>query len=478
MLPALVLLPALAGVLAFFARSARVRANTLLGGALTHALLTAVVAWRRPGPMLGGWLQLDAIGLLFLAIVSVLFLVVVLYLGVRRTPDEQRPERTFAACLLWFAASMSLVTISHHLGLLWAAVEATTLASAPLIYHHHSRRSLEAAWKYLLICSVGIALALMGTFLLALSAAGGAVPHGDPLLLQRLVAAGPRLDGPVLRAAFVFLLVGYGTKMGLAPLHTWLPDAHSEAPSPASALLSGALLNCAFLALLRGWQVVAAAGMQAFAARWLVLFGLLSMALAGALILGQRDYKRMLAYSSVEHIGILALGLGAGGGAAFGVLLHALNHSLAKGLLFLTAGNILLAYDTKSSRNVRGVLSARPLTGVLWLAGFLAIAGMPPFGLFLSEFSILRALLDQQRFLVATLFLALLAVVFAGLSSIMLRMAQGKPSEVVPVPGRERWNTLLSPALLAVAVLLLGLYLPPQLDRLLHDAAAILQAAP
>ncbi|HEY8468122.1 MAG TPA: proton-conducting transporter membrane subunit [Longimicrobiales bacterium] len=476
MLLALILVPAVAGAFALLAPSARLRWLLLAGTAAVQAALVAAAVARTPAPLFGGWLALDPLGLVFLGILAVLFLLVVLYLGIPRDPGASRPERTFSACLLWFLASMTLVTISQHLALLWAAIEATTLASAPLIYHHQSRRSLEAAWKYLLICSVGIALALMGTFLLALSASGGAVEQEDPLLFVRLLAAAGSLDPDVLRAAFVFLLVGYGTKMGLAPLHTWLPDAHSEAPSPVSALLSGALLNCAFLGVLRGWQVIAAAGLSSFGARWLIVFGLVSIGLAGALILGQRDYKRMLAYSSVEHMGILAVGVGLGGIGQFGAMLHAVNHSLAKGLLFLTAGNLLVAYGTKSSRDVRGVLRALPASGTLWVVGFLAIAGMPPFGLFLSEVTILKSALDAGRFGVAAAFLAPLALVFAGMSAVVLRMAQGEPADVPPQ--RERLEAVLSPALLALALLVLGLYVPPGLERLLEDAAALLGGAP
>jgi hydrogenase-4 component F len=473
---ALILVPALAGALALALRSALARWLLLAGTAIAQVALVAAAAARTPAPLLGGWLALDSLGLVFLGVLAVLFLLVVLYLGIPRAPASSRPERTFSACLLWFLASMTLVTISQHLALLWAAIEATTLASAPLIYHHQSRRSLEAAWKYLLICSVGIALALMGTFLLALSASGGAVEQEDPLLFVRLLAAAGSLDPDVLRAAFVFLLVGYGTKMGLAPLHTWLPDAHSEAPSPVSALLSGALLNCAFLGVLRGWQVIAAAGLAPFGARWLIVFGLVSIGLAGALILGQRDYKRMLAYSSVEHMGILAVGVGLGGIGQFGAMLHAVNHSLAKGLLFLTAGNLLVAYGTKSSRDVRGVLRALPASGTLWVVGFLAIAGMPPFGLFLSELTILKSALDAGRFAIAATFLALLALVFAGMSAVVLRMAQGEPADLPPQ--RERFEAVLAPALLALGVLALGLYVPPGLERLLEDAAALLGGAP
>jgi hydrogenase-4 component F len=374
---------------------------------------------------------------------------------------------------------MTLVTLSQHLGVLWVAVEATTLASAPLVYHHRDAHGLEAAWKYLLLCSVGIALALLGTFLLAL-AAGGA--RGAPsLTLDALVRLGHAggLDRKLLAGAFVFLLVGYGTKMGLAPLHTWLPDAHSQAPAGASALLSGALLNCAFLALLRGWQVCQAAGLGVAAARLFVFFGLLSMVLAVAFIVGQRDYKRLLAYSSMEHMGVLALGIGVGGAATYGAVLHALNHTLAKGLLFLVAGNILAVYGTRATAGVRGALRRLPVSGALWLAGFFALAGSPPFGLFVSEITILRGMVEQGRWVVAVLYLAALAGVFAGMSSIVLRMAQGQPGDdELRTAEPERWWAVAPPLALAAGVLLLGLWIPAPLDRLLHAAAAAIGGNP
>ena len=273
---------------------------------------------------------------------------------------------------------------SHHLG------------QRPLIYFHRHHRSLEATWKYLLICSVGIALALLGNFFVAVAArsAGGPMIH---LTIDDLVAHAGSLNPLWLKAAFLFFLVGYGTKMGLAPLHTWLPDAHSEAPSVVSALLSGALLNCAFLTILRAHSLLSAAGLAAFSSDLLVLFGLISMAVAAVFILGQADFKRMLAYSSVEHMGILSLGIGIGGAATFGAMLHTVNHSLTKAMLFLAAGNILALYRTKSTTRVRGVLRTLPITGVLWLAGFLAIVGSPPFGPFLSELTILKGVLDAGR---------------------------------------------------------------------------------
>ena len=263
--------------------------------------------------------------------------------------------------------------------------------------------------------------------------------------------------------------------MGLAPLHTWLPDAHSEAPSLVSALLSGSLLNCAFLGILRIVNVATHAGQQAFAQQQLVLFGLFSIGLAGVFILGQADYKRLLAYSSVEHMGILALGIGLGGAATYGALLHAINHSLTKAMLFLVAGNILTVYHTKATSEVSGVVRVLPISGPLWLAGFFAITGTPPFGPFLSEFTILRGALEQGRFGIAAAYLALLVLVFVGMATVVLRMSQGAPRGAnSPPKQRESWSSVLPAMSLGAMVLVLGVYIPAPLNRVLHLAASAL----
>ncbi|HEY3175250.1 MAG TPA: proton-conducting transporter membrane subunit [Candidatus Polarisedimenticolia bacterium] len=490
MILALVLLPALAGALAFALASNRARRVLMVASAAGHAGMV-VFAWLLSPAAIGGWLKLDALGLVTLTIASGLFLASSVYAagyleregrGPRRDFEEgtlfaDAPERVFTGCLLLFLAAMTLVTVSHHLGLLWVAVEATTLASAPLIYFHRHHRSLEATWKYLLICSVGIALALLGTFFLAVAGSNSGQEQ-LPLVLGDLIAAGPSLNRLWLRVAIIFLLVGYGTKMGLAPMHTWLPDAHSESPSLVSALLSGALLNCAFLGILRVVQVSAAASDRAFISGLLVVFGLISMTVAAAFILGQADFKRMLAYSSVEHMGILALGVGLGGAGSFGAMLHSVNHSLTKGCLFLVAGNVLHTYRTKSAREVHGLLRVLPVSGALWVAGFLAIAGSPPFGPFLSELVILRAALDTGRNWVAAVYVALLAIIFVGMSAIVMRMAQ--PAEAgVDLPaaaGGEAASAILPPLALGAAVLVLGLYVPPALSGLLHEAGLLLEA--
>ncbi len=328
MLLALIILPLAAGLAAWFIRSHRLRRSLLVAAALGHAGLTGLAFFRPPAPALEGWLALDAAGLLFLAITSGLFLAVASTPwatwqgGLGPAPGlrggcffSNAREAVFTACLLAFLAMMTLVCLSQHFGLLWVAVEATTLASAP------SSTSIAPPLpgghrKYLMICSVGIALALLGNFFLAVAATLDE-RQAVPLVFGELMGRAGSLHAPWLKAAFIFLLVGYGTKQGLAPLHTWLPDAHSESPSLVSALLSGALLNCAFLAILRALGVCAAAGLGDFARELLVGFGLLSMLVAAGFILAQADYKRLLAYSSVEHMGILALaaGLGATGGS-------------------------------------------------------------------------------------------------------------------------------------------------------------------
>jgi hydrogenase-4 component F len=482
MLSLLIALPLLAGLAALLMRANRLRRGLLVGAAASHLLLV-LAAWVVPvAPLSSGWLALDAPGKLFLTITSVLFLAASVqaigYLGdeagaqgaeTTRTgfAFNKVPEAVFTGCMLLFLATMTLVTVCQHLGLLWVAVEATTLASAPLIFFHRDARSLEATWKYLVVCSVGIALALLGNFFLAVAATGrtGPVPG---MLLSELAAAGPGLHPAWVKAALIFFLVGYGTKMGLAPMHTWLPDAHSEAPALVSSLLSGAVLNCAFLAILRVMPIAEAAGAGAFSRDLLVLLGLVSMGTAAIFVIGQVDYKRMLAYSSVEHMGILSVGVGLGGAAVGGAMFHAVNHSLVKAMLFLVAGNILSAYATKRSSSVRGMLASQPATGVLWLAGLLAVSGMPPFGTFLSELTIIKAAVDQGRYFVTGLFLLLIAIVFIGMTTSILPMAQGRGNAAaVATP----WTRSLPAAVLGVLALALGLHIPAALLEALRSAA-------
>lgn len=424
---------------------------------------------------LGGWLLLDALGKVILGFLAVLFLICSLYAPGYLALRSDRPNRAFCANLFVTLAMMTLVALSHHLGLMWVAMEATTLVSAQSIYFNHNPRSLEATWKYLLIGSVGIALALLGSFFLAYSSLKAGLE--STLLFDQLINDAPKLSAPWLHAAFVLLFIGYGTKMGLAPMHTWKPDAYGEAPGIVGTILAGGVTSCAFLAILRVYQVCRAGAEAEFVREIMIFMGLLSMAVAAVFMVRQRDFKRMLAYSSVEHMGILILGIGIGGLAIYGALLHLINNGLTKGVLFLSAGNIHRAYGSKVTDNVRGAIQRVPLSGALFLAGFLAITGSPPFGPFVSEFTILNAAIVGGHFLVAGLFLLLLGVVFIGMGATVLAVVQGNP----PVPPtsnglHENVGTVAPIMLFMALVLLLGLYIPPPVESLLRDAAAFLEA--
>ncbi|MCE5186391.1 MAG: hypothetical protein LLF76_09725 [Planctomycetaceae bacterium] len=479
----LILIPFAAGLASLLIRQDLWRRRLLIAAALCHAGLVAACWIRTAQPLWSGWFQIDPTAQFFLTITDILFVAAAFYAAgylkaekyaMSKDFEEHQlfvnaPEAVFTACLLLFLSTMTMVITSQHFGMLWVAMEATTLVSAPLIYFHRHHRSLEAAWKYLLICSVGIAISLLGNFFLAISASGSGVGVVS-LMRQDLIAHSSQLLDSWVKAAFIFFIVGYGTKMGLAPMHTWLPDAHSESPSLVSALLSGALLNCAFVGILRAFEVTSAAGLQEFARDLMILFGLVSIAFAALFIIGQADYKRMLAYSSVEHMGILALGIGLGGAAVFGSMFHAMNHSLTKAALFMVAGNILAAYKTKTANDVQGMFSAIPKSAVLWTMGILAITGFPPFGVFMSEFTILKAAIDSGRYYISAIFLLLLAVIFIGISAMAFKMAQGRPEKPLEV-APERALSVWPPALLLAGVLVLGLYVPSKLSDVMHTVA-------
>jgi hydrogenase-4 component F len=475
LLGAIVITPMLGAVGAYLARTPGRRLGWLVSFALIHLALVGA-AWRvRPSPVASGWLAFDPLGGLVLTLVSVVFAAVAIYAMGYRGHEDSRGGRVFASGLLAFLASASVVSLTHHFGLMWVGMEATTLATAPLLYDPRDRRSLEAVWKYLLVCSVGIALALLGTFFLADAQLATGHGQGRPLVLEDLMACAPRFHPRWLRAAFVFMLIGFGTKMGLAPMHAWLPDAHGEAPSPISALLSGALLNLAFLAVLRVLEVVRAAGETAFAGPLLVGFGLLSMGVAAVFLIGQENYKRMLAYSSIEHMGILAVGVGVSGVAAWGALLHMLASSLAKAALFLTAGSILIRYGSKRTGDVSGVLRRLPVSGALFALGILALTGSPPFGTFPSQIALLSGAVHGGRVWVAVAMLALQITIFAAMAGATLGMTLGAgpdPAPGAPAARREDPRLVLPPLALLLGALLLGVFLPGGLQRALAAAAA------
>ena len=465
----LILVPLIVAGLAFFS-SNRVRIFSLIATALFHFSFV-VSFWNvAPTAQCQGFLSVDVLGLLVLSTISVLFVLVSFYLIGYLKEEADRSNRAFIACLLIFLSAMTLVTFSQHFGLLWIALEATTLFGATLINFHHSPRGIEATWKCLLICSVGIALALLGTLFLAVAAA-----KIKTLVLEDVLSNASLLSVSWFKLSVIFLLVGYGTKMGLAPMHSWKPDTYGESPGPVGALLSGALTSCGFLAILRVGQICYQAHQLAFFQSILLLLGILSLFVAGVFILGQTDFNRMLGYSSIEHMGILVLGIGLGGGGFYGSLFHMLNNALAKGLIFLVAGNLYRQYQTKNVHDIQGVLHNHPATGILLLAGLFCVTGFPPFGTFFSELMILNAAITGKHYLIAFLSVLFLAIIFIGMSKIILKMALGVPSDqFMERPHRERLSMIVPIVILGLIAFSLGIYLPSFLNVALQKASALL----
>ncbi len=369
-----------------------------------------------------------------------------------------------------FIFTMLLVTVSNNLALMWIAIEATTIVSAILIGLGYTKRpmAIEAAWKYIILCTAGITFALLGTFItyyasISVKGTEGLLNWTD----LRQVAS--RLNPSTMKLAFIFILVGYGTKAGLAPVHNWLPDAHSEAPSPISALLSGILLNTAFYGIMRFLSIVEPSTGSVFTGNLLILFGLISMAISAVFILVQENYKRLLAYSSIEHMGIISVGAGIGGPVAlYGALLHILNHSLAKPLMFFASGRIQAHYGSTKIDKVRGVLSSLPFLGTLTFIGALALAGSPPFNIFVSEFTILRGGVDKGLWPVVALFLIFVVMVFYGMLSSFGKILFGgegsaRGSELkAQGSGISLQNFVM--LVMAGLILILGLWIPDFID--------------
>jgi hydrogenase-4 component F len=368
---------------------------------------------------------------------------------------------------------MLVAVTTNNVGVMWVAIEATTIASALLVPLHRSRASIEASWKYLLIGSVGIAVAFAGTVLAYVDFVNTAGRADAGLSWTALRASAATLHPPVVQLAFVFILVGYGTKAGLAPMHTWLPDAHSEAPAPLSAMMSGVLLAVAVYGIAR-WKAVADAAVgPAFADRLLIILALLSLAVAAFSLVEQRQYKRMLAYSSVEHTGLTILGLALGPAGAFAAMLHLLGHTLAKSVLFLLAGRILDRYRSPNIADVAGLLRTMPFTGALFAMSLGAVLGLPPFGLFVSEMLLVRAgLADGRPWIVATA-LALVGVAFVALVRHTNQMLHGRAHDEVPRGEANPWST--APLLLPIAgLVVLGLVMPAPVTELLARAVEAL----
>lgn len=469
MLELIFLLPIITGLTALFVPATFGR-GLLLVAALFHLQLT-VMAWFEKLPVYTeGFFSAEPIGLLVLLLTSFVFLCIATYAICYVREAEMENEQVFHGCMLLFLGTMSMVSLADHPIVLWIAIEATTLLSAPLIYLHHSREALEATWKYIIICSVGIALALLGCFFITLSIDIAEIDI--PLTFTSLNRVAGQLDPVWLKAGFIFIVIGFGTKMGLAPMHTWLPDAHSQAPSPASALLSGALLNCAFLGIYKAHTLMYLAGLGDFSSNLLIGFGLTSMLVAGIFMVRQGDYKRMLAYSSIENMGIIAFGVGIGGVAVYGAILHMIHHSLIKSSLFLSAGNIMLGFKTKLVGRIGNLAKLLPKTFVSFFGGFVGISGLPPFGLFVSELFILIGAIASGHLLYAAVFVFCLILVVAGAAQIVTDMSFTE--NISEIHGVEKFLRIFPPYVLLCASVFLTVWIPDEIYKNILDTIKII----
>lgn len=425
-------------------------------------------------------LMMDALSAIFVLLITGIGLLSAVYASAYLFKEGESAIsptrlRRYACFFHLFLFTMLLTVFSNNLGIMWIAIEGTTLASAFLVNVDDKKTSIEAAWKYLILCSVGIALALFGIILVYYSAIAqmGTGESHSLLNWTFLLAKAKYLDPRIVQLAFIFILVGYGTKAGLAPFHAWLPDAHSQAPAPVSALLSGVLLSCATFGILRFHILTKAATGSAFSDTLLIVFGVISVAVAVPFILEQSDYKRLLAYSSVEHMGLAAVGLGFGGWLGiYGALLHIVNHAFTKSLLFFSSGHLLYLFQTKEINKVRGIFRRRPFLGVVFFLGVLAIAGMPPFSIFASEFLILSAGFMARQFIPCVLLLVLLAFVFIGFLRHANQMVFGAPPNSLPVERNILMDGVLCLGMLAIVVM--GVYIPEPFARLLQEASQIM----
>ena len=503
-LVALIIVPFAAGTVSFVSPLGSARLLAPVAGAVSFALVLTLIPTvvARGQVSAGSELRVDALSVVFLVATSFLYLATALfsagYLHLGAGPAALRYGRRFYAGLHVFCWAMLAAPLVSGLALLWVAVEVTTVVSALLVAIDDTEAATEAAWKYVLIASMGLGIALLATIVLYY-AGTSAFGTGYELTYTKMLAGAHHFPADVIRLAFLLAVLGYGTKMGLVPVHTWLPDAHSEAPTPVSALLSGALLATSFYAILRYFQITSAAIGSTYPRNVLLVFGLASLLLAALYLVRQRDIKRMLAYSSVEHMGILAIGMSFGVTLAIvGVLLHVLAHAAAKGTAFFGAGSVLRKFGSKDMSVLRGGVGALPWSGSMLVAAVLALSAMPPFGLFRSEFLIVAGGLSAPRYGVAAVLVALATVAFLGLAwwttQTMLTAgpsdaraaapSDGSVSAVSAVsvssPARVRATVakgevspwiVVSMALGLAALVVLGVHLPADLSRLLNHAA-------
>ncbi|QOX62349.1 hydrogenase 4 subunit F [Anoxybacterium hadale] len=458
--------------------------SILSAAALLFLAGYATVAVTSSGTLRYPWFwnlfYIDALSVILLDIVAVISLFVSIhaigYLNgeLREGTLRESKVRLFYLLMHTFLFTMVLALTVNNLGILWIAIEGTTLASTFLVGFHNDKHTLEAAWKYVIICSVGIAVALVGIIFLHLSSVELIDPN-RALQWNVLYQNAEHLNSPVLRLSFLFILIGFGTKAGLAPMHTWLPDAHSQAPSPISALLSGVLLNSALYSVIRVLSIVNKnLGDSHFTGRIMIGFGVLSIAAAALFILTQRDYKRLLAYSSIEHMGVITLAMGIFTPMSiFAGLYHMINHSLTKSMLFLASGNILQKYGTRNITGVRGLVKVLPVSGTAFFLGLFAISGAPPFSIFASEISVFLSAFAEGRPLLGSVVILLLAAVFAGIAAALFHIFFGDAPDSC-TPGETNLAGAIVLILMLILISVSGLYLPAPVKELLTSAQEII----
>ncbi len=486
----LLLIPTGAGLLCLTTRSrpAWECLNLLAFGALALLSLQVGADVLRSGVLTAadGFLRADALSALVIGLTAFVALACAIYaVGFFRSDartariNHAQLQRYYVLTPL-FVAVMMLVPLADNLGVMWVATEGTTLASVLLVTFYNQKTSFEAGWKYAIIGSIGISLALFGTiftYYSAVNVLGADTYHG--MNWSVLVGIADKFDPKAMRLAFVLILLGYGTKAGLAPMHTWKPDAYAEAPVPTSALLGAAFVNCAVYSIAR-FDVLAVKCLgHEFPGRLLAGFGVASILVAAPFILTQRNFRRLLAYSSIDHAGIMVAALGFGGKlGALGAMLHMLFHAVTKPLLFFCAGNVQQHFATPYLGRVRGVIGTLPWTGGLFLLATLAVTGTPPFSIFQSEFTILSAALAADRGGAAFLFVGGVVTIFAGFLTHMAKMNLGTPRPESPPAAAECPWKLGAMLGVAGAVITLGFWLPAPLRQLVEASAQIIGGAP
>ncbi len=475
----LILVPLVAAVAAALWPGDRTRVWLLPVVGVLHTALAFWLLVEPPPVDPGAWLAFDPLARAVLPAVSLLFLVCAVYAVSYLRVRAERSNRVFVALLLALLGLLSAGHQARHLGVLWIATEALTLAAVPLLHFNGTARAFEATWKYLLVGGTGIALSLLGSFCLGYASLHGG--GGGDLTFAALTAQGTGLSRPWVLIAWVLLLIGYGTKMGLAPMHTWKPDAYGEAPGIVGALLAGGVTTVAFTALLRVRAVVAAAGAGPVADRTLLAIGLFSMVVAALFLLGTRDFKRMLAYSSVEHMGILTIAASFGRVGVWAALFHVWGNSLTKGALFLSGGNIRRAAGARTMDEVGGMSLLTPRSAAIFVTGMFVVTACPPFGPFFSELLIVRTAFETHHAAAAALFLTCLLLAFFGLTRLVFAIVDGRPRTAARAVGKrfpETAGVVVPPLLLLGFSLWLGLATPEVLRTAWTAAVAHLFPTP